>query len=83
MLGIREAVVALAVEALVVKLDGPGLGGGELEAAQQSRREPRCAPDGAPLVGGQLAGLPEDEASTATLPRSCRRAAQRRRSMSV
>ena len=61
----------------------PRLGGRELEAAQQASREPRRPPDRRP-TGPASACRPwlRTAASTATLPRSCRRAAQRRRSMS-
>ena len=44
-----DPVVALAVVALVVELDSPGLAGCELEALHQSRREPRVPPHRGPF----------------------------------
>ena len=53
----RDSVVAAPVVALAVVLDGAGLGGGDLEPAQQAGREARRAPDRVPFVRPQLAGL--------------------------
>ena len=55
----RDPVVAPAVEALPVVLDCARLSGGELEAPEQAGRQPRRAPDRAPLRGGELPGLSE------------------------
>src|SRR5439155_15424807 len=48
-----DPVVALAVVALVMELDGAGLAGRELEALHQPRREPRVTPHRGPFGPGQ------------------------------
>ena len=60
LIGRRDSVVAAAVVALAVVLDRSGLGGRDLEPAQQASREAGRSPDGAPLVRPELAGLAQD-----------------------
>ena len=68
LVGGRDPVVAAAVVALAVVLDGAGLGGGDLEPAQQASREARRAPDRAPFVRPELAGLAQDGRVDRDLP---------------
>src|SRR4051794_16199895 len=54
-----DAVVAAAVVALSVVLDGARLGGRDLEPTQESSGESGRPPDRAPLMRPQLARFPE------------------------
>src|SRR6266511_6427721 len=54
-----DAVVAASVHPLVVELDGAGLCGDELEALQQTRRQPRMTAHGRPLGSVEPTPFPQ------------------------